>query len=189
MPKLIVFNHVTLDGYFVDRNGDMRWAHRANKDAEFDAFVEENAKGDSVLLFGRITYQLMAGYWPSEAAKRDDPVVAGLMNSLSKVVFSKTLQAVKWENTQLVKGDFIEEIRKLKQRSGKDIGIFGSSDLAVTLVRHGLIDEYRIMVNPVVLGDGKRLLAGIDDKLDLKLFKTKPFKSGNVLLYYEPGKR
>ncbi len=88
-----------------------------------------------------------------------------------------------------MKDNFVEEISKLKQQSGKDMAIFGSSDLAVIFIEHGLIDEFRIMVNPIVLGDGKPLFKGIQNKLDLKLINTRTFKSGNVLLYYQPAKK
>jgi dihydrofolate reductase len=127
----------------------------------------------------------MASYWPTEDAKRDDTAVAELMNRLPKIVFSKTLKKVEWENTKLVHDNFVEVVTKLKHESGKDIAIFGSSDLAVTLIEHGLIDELRIMVNPIFLGAGKPLLQGIKTKLSLKLLKTRTFKTGNVLLYYE----
>jgi dihydrofolate reductase len=131
----------------------------------------------------------MASYWPSATAATNDPIVADKMNNLSKIVFSKTLSSVEWNNTRLIKENIGEEISNLKKKPGKDIAIFGSSDLALTFIQLDLIDEYRIIVNPVVLGDGKSLFKGIKDKLDLKLVKTKSFKSGNVLLYYQPGKK
>jgi dihydrofolate reductase len=184
MRKVIFFMLTSLDGYFEGPDRDINW-HTV--DEEFNEFAIQQTGEFGALLFGRITYELMAGYWPTEAAKRDDPVIAGLMNSLPKIVFSKTLDNVEWDNTKLVKDDFVEEILKLKQQPGKDIAIFGSSDLAVACIEHGLIDEFRIMVNPVVLGDGKPLFKGIQNKLGLKLLKTKNFKSGNVLLYYEPA--
>ncbi len=109
------------------------------------------------------------------------------MNSLPKIVFSKTLEKAEWENTRLVKDGFVEEVSKLRQQPGKDIAIFGSSDLAVACIEHGLIDEFRIMVNPVILGQGKTLFKGIQEMLNLKLIKTKSFKAGNILLYYEPA--
>src|SRR6059058_3068764 len=111
MRKIIVFNHVTLDGYFVDMNGDMSWAHK--QDAEWNAFVADNAKGDATLLFGRITYELMASWWPTPAAIESMPVVAEQMNSLPKVVFSRTLDKVSWNNTRLAKGDLAAVIRKM----------------------------------------------------------------------------
>jgi len=184
MRKVIFFMLTSLDGYFEGPDRDINW-HTV--DDEFNEFAIQQTGEFGALLFGRVTYELMAGYWPTEAAKRDDPVIAGLMNSLPKMVFSKTLEKADWNNTRLVKDNLVEEVSKLKEQPGKDIAIFGSSDLAVTCIEHGLIDEFRIMVNPVVLGDGKPLFQGIKDKLDLKLIKTKSFKSGNILLYYEPA--
>jgi len=129
----------------------------------------------------------MASYWPTDAAIHDDPEVAGLMNSLSKIVFSRTLDKPEWNNSRLVKNNVVEEVSKLKQQPGKDIAIFGSSDLAVTLAEQGLIDEYRIIVNPLFLGGGTPLLKGIKEKVNLKLLNARIFKSGNVLLYYAPA--
>ena len=108
------------------------------------------------------------------------------MNRLPKFVFSKTLANAEWNNTKLTKGNVAEEIAKLKRQLGKDLLLFGSADWASTLTQLGLIDEYRIMVNPVVLGSGTPLFKGIKDKLRLKLTNTRTFRSGNVLLYYQP---
>ncbi|MBI3023430.1 MAG: dihydrofolate reductase [Thaumarchaeota archaeon] len=111
------------------------------------------------------------------------------MNNMPKIVFSKTLDKVEWNNTRLVKGNIVEEISKLKQQPGKDLIIFGSAKLASSLINLGLIDEFRIMVNPVVLGKGNPLFEEIKDKISLKLLKTKTFGSGNVLLYYKPDQK
>jgi dihydrofolate reductase len=182
MRKVIFFMLTTLDGYFEGPDRDINWH---NVDGEFNEFAIQQTGEFGALLFGRVTYELMAGYWPSEAAERDDPVIAGLMNSLPKIVFSRTLENTDWNSTRLVKDNFVQEVLKLKEQPGKNIAIFGSSDLAVTCIEHRLIDEFRIMVNPVVLGNGKTLFKGIKDRLNLKLIKTKSFKSGNILLYYE----
>jgi dihydrofolate reductase len=131
----------------------------------------------------------MASFWPTPFAKENDPIVAEMMNTIPKIVFSKTLDKAEWQNTRLVKEHVAEEIAKLKQQPGKDLAIFGSSDLAVSFIQMGLLDELRIMVNPVVLGNGKPLFKGIHDKLNLKLLKTRAFRSGNVLLYYGLSKR
>ena len=181
--KVVLFVLTSLDGYFEGPGQDINW-HRV--DEEFNEFAVQQTGEFGALLFGRVTYELMAGYWPTEAARHDDPEIAQLMNSLPKLVFSRTLTDVAWENTRLVKDNFVDEVTKLRQQSGKDIAIFGSSDLAVTLVPHGLIDEFRVMINPVVLGAGKPFLAGIADKLELELIRTRVFKSGNILLYYRP---
>src|SRR5260221_7204408 len=103
MRKLSVFNQVSLDGYFVDSKGDMSWAHDDRQDAEFNAFVADNAGNGGELVFGRITYQMMASYWPTPLAAKNDPVVAERMNNLPKVVFSRTLDKASWQNTKLVK--------------------------------------------------------------------------------------
>jgi dihydrofolate reductase len=130
----------------------------------------------------------MASYWPTPAALADDPITTEKMNTLPKLIFSKTLQELAWQNTRLVKDNFVEEITQLKALPGKDLIIFGSSDLAVTFLEHDLLDEIRVMINPIVLGGGKALFAGIKQPLKLKLLKTRAFSSGNVLLYYQPDK-
>jgi len=183
MRKVILFNFITLDGFFEDENQSLEWH---NVDDEFNKFAIEQLNTADLLLFGRITYQLMASYWPTPDSIADDPVVAQKMNSLPKIVFSKTLEKAEWENTRLVKENIREEIEKLKNQPGKDMFIFGSAELASTLREMGLIDEYRIMVNPVVIGSGKPLFLNINTNFNLKLLRTTVFKSGNVLLYYEP---
>ena len=185
MRKVFLFNMTTLDGFFEGTDQDINWHHT---DDEFNEFAIDQLNEIGTLLFGRVTYQMMASYWPTESAIKDDPIVAGLMNSLPKIVFSKTLDQAEWNNSRVVKENVAAEVLKLKEQSGKDIAIFGSSDLAVTLAENGLIDEYRIIVNPVFLGHGTPLLKGIKDKIELKLLEAKVFKSGNVLLYYAPEK-
>jgi dihydrofolate reductase len=186
MRKLISFTQVTLDGYFTGRNGDLGWAHEGPQDAEWNAFVAENASGGGQLLFGRITYELMVSYWPTPAARANDPVVAEGMNSLPKVVFSRTLDKASWSNTRLVKGDLATEVRKLKHEPGKDMVILGSGSIVSQLAQAGLIDEYQIVVKPVALGEGRTMFDGIKQKLSLKLTKTRAFGNGNVLSSYEP---
>src|SRR3569833_1166488 len=112
MRKLSVFNHISLDGYFVSAGGDMSWAHQGSDDAEYQAFVANNASGDSEMLFGRITYEMMAGFWPTPIAHQQMPVVAAKMNNGRKVVFSRTLTKADWNNTKLVKGDLVEEVKR-----------------------------------------------------------------------------
>ena len=186
MRKLIVFNHVTMDGYFADRNGDMSWAHSGNDDAEYSAFVAENASGGGELLFGRITYELMAGYWPTPQAIQSNPIVAEGMNRMPKVVFSRTLDKASWNNTKLVKGDIASEVRKMKKEPGEGMAILGSGNIVSQLAAEGLIDEYQVVVNPVVLGKGRTMFDGIQSKLNLKLAKTRTFGNGKIYLCYEP---
>ncbi len=117
MRKIIVFNHISLDGYFVDRNSQMNWAHSAPQDQEWNAFVSQNASGSAVFLFGRVTYELMAGFWPTPMAHQNMPDVAEAMNKTPKLVFSRKLDKVTWQNASLVKGDLVTEMRRLKQES------------------------------------------------------------------------
>jgi dihydrofolate reductase len=185
MPKLTVFNHVTLDGYFVSADGDMSWAHANKQDDEWNAFVAENASGGGALVFGRVTYQLMESFWPTPMAAQAMPEVAERMNALPKIVFSRTLDDVSWNNTRLIKGDLVDEARKLKEGLGEDMTIMGSGTIVAQLAQAGLIDEYHIVVNPVVLGAGRTLFDGVTDKLNLKLTKSRTFGNGCVYVSYE----
>jgi dihydrofolate reductase len=185
MRKLIVFNNVSLNGYFADANNGISWV---SKDAELAEFAAENAKAGGTLLFGRKTYELMAGYWPTPLAIKNDPVMAERMNALPKVVFSRTLDTASWSNTQLVKGDPVAAVRNMKQQPGTDMAILGSGSIVAQLAPHSLIDEYHVMVNPVVLGKGRTMFDGIEEKLALRLLSTRTFKNGNILLCYGQAK-
>ena len=184
MRKILVFNLVTLDGYFAGSDGDISWH---NIDHEFNEYTIEKVNAGNTLLFGRVTYELMAGYWTTPKAIKNDPIVAERMNNLPKIVFSRTLNRAEWNNTRLVKADMLSVLRKMKQESGRDMAILGSGSIVSQLAPHGLIDEFQIMVNPVVLGKGKTMFQGIHDKLTLKLKKSRTFGNGNVLLHYEPA--
>ena len=186
MRRLAVFNQVTLDGYFAGPGGDISWA-KGRQDPKFHQFVEENARGGGVLVFGRITYELMASYWPTPLAAQIDPVVAERMNNLPKVVFSRTLAAAAWSNTTLLKGDLAAEIRKLKRESGDDMTILGSGSLVAQLADAGLIDEYQLVVYPVVLGQGRTMFDGVKKPLFLTLTRSRTFANGNVFLSYVPA--
>jgi dihydrofolate reductase len=189
MRKVILSNSVTLDGFFEGPNKELDW-HIVDEDSH--QYAIDLLSDVDALLFGRVTYQLMADYWPAAAtnpsSSKSDLEIADKMNNLPKIVFSKTLQEVKWNNSRLVKENIAEEISKMKQQSGKDMVIFGSGSIVSTFMQHGLIDEYRIIVNPVVLGNGNPLFKGINGKQNLKLLRTKEFSSGKVILYYEPVK-
>lgn len=187
MRKLIVFNSTSLDGYFADADGDMRFAHRIERDAEWDAFVEGNASGGGTLVFGRVTYEMMASFWPTPLASAQMPVVAERMNSLPKIVFSRTMERASWRNTTLVKGDVVAELRQMKNAPGEDMAILGSGSLVAQLAPHGLIDEYQIVVIPVVLGKGRTLFEGVRERVPLTLTTTRAFRNGNVLLCYVPA--
>jgi dihydrofolate reductase len=185
MRKLTSFTLTSLDGYFVDAKGDMSWAHR--DDPEWQSFVQGNASGGGTLLFGRITYETMASYWPSEMARANDPAVAERMNAMPKVVFSRTLADVSWANTTLLKEDLLDEVRKLKAQSGAGITILGSGTLITQLAPAGLIDEFQFVVTPIVLGAGRTVFDGVPAPLSLKLTSARTFTNGNVVLSYERG--
>ncbi|GAL85890.1 hypothetical protein MYP_3119 [Sporocytophaga myxococcoides] len=174
---------ISVDGLYEGPNKEIDWH---NVDEEFNEYAIDLLKSLDILLFGRITYELMASYWPTHDAIKNDPIVAERMNNLSKIVFSKKLKTTNWQNSRIINENINEVVTNLKKEQGKDMAIFGSSDLALTFIKHNLIDEYRIMVNPLVLGNGKRLFEGISSKLNLNLKSAKTFKSGNVMLCYEP---
>ena len=182
MRKLGVFNLVTLDGYFAGENGDISWH---TMDPEFREFAEGGANSGNTLLFGRVTYELMAGYWPTPQAMKDELLTAKGMNSAPKIVFSKTLKSAEWANTRLVRDDLLGEIGKLKQQTGRDLTILGSGTIVAQLTEAGLIDEFEILLVPVVLGKGITMFEGVQGKPSLKLKGTRAFKNGTLLLHYE----
>ncbi len=184
MAKVIVFNMITLDGYMAGPAGEIDWHHVGE---EFNDFAIQQLEEIGALLFGRVTYEMMASYWPTPNALAGDPVVAKKMNALPKVVFSRSLQAADWQNARLVKGDAAAEVARLRQQPGKDLFIFGSADLANALIQKNLIDEYRLMVNPVVLGSGKPMFGHLGQPLKLDLINSRTFQNGNVLLVYRPA--
>jgi dihydrofolate reductase len=181
MRKIFSFNMASLDGFFEGPNHELDWH---NVDQEFHLFAIEQTSPLDAIIFGRKTYQLMESYWPTPAALADDPEVANLMNNLPKIVFSRTLETVDWNNTKLVNGDAADELISLKQQPGRDLAIFGSADL-MSSVMH-IIDEHRVMINPVVLGRGNPLFKDRDTPMKLQLVNTRQFDSGNVLLTYQP---
>jgi len=185
MRKLMVFNSVTIDGYFTDKNGDMSWAHK--QDPEWDDFVANNAKSGGELLFGRLTYDLMVSFWPTPAAAQMFPDVAKGMNEAPKVVFSRTMDKASWNNTRLFKGDLENEVQKLKAEPGDQLVLMGSGTIVSQLAQAELIDEYQIVLNPIVLGGGRTMFEDVKNKLNLKLTNTRTFKNGNVVLTYEPA--
>ncbi len=187
MRKAIMFNLITIDGFFEGASKwDIGW-HRVDK--EFNEFAIDQLNHAGGLIFGRITYQGMASYWPTPEAINDDPQVASLMNSIPKYVFSKTLDKLEWNNSHLLKGEAGQELKELKEQPGKDLFIFGSANLASTFTVNGLIDEYRLMVNPIVLGKGAPVFDGNHATLKFELVDLKSFHNGNVLLYYRPDGR
>jgi len=176
-----MWNLVTLDGFFEGtKSWDIDW-HELAWGEELERLSIEQARSADMLVFGRVTYEGMAGYWPSQKGE-----IADFMNTIPKIVFSRTLKQAEWNNTRLVKENAEGEVAKLKQQRGKDLFIFGSANLSETLMRHGLIDEYRLGVTPVVLGRGNPLFKPSAERMKLKLVEARPLKSGCVILRYQP---
>lgn len=184
MGKLSVFNFITLNGFYKGVNNDIGWHKHGEEEGEFSA---EGAQSDSVILFGRVTYDMMYSFWPTPMAMESMPVVADGMNKSEKIVFSRTLKKADWNNTRLISSHAVEEIKKLKKTSQKDMIILGSGSMVTLCAEHGLIDTYQIMIDPVAIGNGTPLFNGIKRQLDLRLTSTRTFKSGVVLLNYEPA--
>jgi len=183
MRKLVVFNFLTLNGYFEGPGGDLSW-HRHGE--EESRFASESAGNSGVLLFGRITYEHMAAFWPTPMAMQQNPGVAEGMNMAEKIVFSRTLKTADWNNTRIINGDLVKEVRRLKETPGKDMCLLGSGSILTQLADAGLIDEYQFMVDPVALGSGTPAFKGLKKKLDLRLVSTRKFSSGVMLLNYQP---
>jgi dihydrofolate reductase len=186
MGKLTVFNFITLNGYFKGPGGDLSWHKHEGEESEY---ASEGLASGSILLFGRITYEMMASWWPTPEAIKTNPEIANGMNEAEKIVFSRTLKKAEWNNTKLIKDNLAEEIKKLKQLPGKSVTVLGSGSIVTQLAEQGLIDDYQLMVDPVALGDGTPLFKNISHPLNLKLTNTRTFKSGVVLLCYEPAKK
>jgi len=184
MPRLNMFNNVSLDGYFTDSNNDMSWAHAGADDPEVRAFTSSNAKGSGALVFGRVTYQMMAGFWPTPMAAEMMPEVAAGMNRSVKYVFSRSLEKVEWANTTVLQGDPAQEIARLKREGELPLTVLGSGSIVKQLTAARLIDDYQLMLCPVLLGGGRTLFEGTTGKPVLKLANSRVFKNGRVFLHY-----
>jgi dihydrofolate reductase len=182
--KLIAAINMSLDG-FCDHTAMI-------PDDEILQHYNDLLSNADTLLYGRITYQLMESYWPTvvknPTGNKPNDEFAVLIDNISKIVFSRTLENVNWKNVKLAKGDIKEEVLELKQQAGKNI-LAGSPGLIATLMQLDLIDEYQLCVQPIILGNGLRLFKNINDGINLKLIKTKIFGSGSITLYYEPAKK
>ena len=185
MRKLQVFNTISADGFFTDDSGDMSWAHR--HDEEWSAFSSGNAAGSGELLFGRVTYDMMAAFWPTAQAAQMLPQVAAGMNAMRKHVVSRTLREPRWQNTTVLNGDLAAEVQVLKARPGPDIVILGSGSVVSQLTAAGLIDGYQLVLSPTILGKGRTLFQTLERRMSLRLTNTRSFKNGNVVLWYEPA--
>lgn len=183
MGKLTVYNFLTLNGYFKGLPNDLSWQRHGEEEGQYAA---KGAQSESALVFGRITYEMMASFWPTAAGRGLNPGVSEGMTKSEKIVFSRTLKRASWENTRIINDDLVEATRRLKEVEGKVMTILGSGSITTQLADAGLIDEYLLMLNPVALGDGISFLKGLTRRLELELVESRPFKSGVVLLTYRP---
>lgn len=184
MRKLNVFNFITLNGYFEGPNHDISW-HRHS--SEENKYSDDSLQADGVLLFGRKTYEMMYSFWPTPMALEMYPETAKGMNKSEKIVFSNTVKKAEWNNTKVIGGNIVEEMKRLKKTKGNNMVILGSGSIVSLFAEAGLIDGYQIMIDPVAISKGTPIFKGIKQKLDLKLTEIKSFKSGVVLLSYEPN--
>ncbi|MVM35386.1 dihydrofolate reductase [Spirosoma sp. HMF4905] len=186
MRKLIFFMHTSLDGFVAGPNGEMDWINL--DDALFD-FVGTMTDQSDTALYGRVTYQLMEGYWPTAAeqpdASKHDIEHGNWYNNVAKVVLSTTIDETGLTNTTVISNQLADNINKLKQQEGKNILIFGSPGASQSLLNLGLIDEFWLFVNPIILGQGLSLFNHITGTTNLKLLETRSFDCGVLALHYE----
>ena len=183
MRRITMLNRISLDGFYAGSNGEIDWFIHDNA---VDAAAHQMMQPDTVL-FGRLTYQMFEAYWPSIS---DDPTappearqLSAELNDMPKIVFSRTLDRVTWKNSELVREDPVDFIPELQQRDGSDITIFGSGSIVQQLTSAGLIDEYLVIVSPIILGTGKPLFSS-NTRIKLECIQSRHFDSGNVLMHY-----
>jgi len=187
MRKIVAFDHVSLDGYFAGPNGELDWIAHDDEDHQYSI---ERSRSSDTLIFGRTTYEIMASYWPAPTAIKNDPIVAGIINRVPKIVFSKTLRSVEdgpiWKNVKLYNEIDPEEFVKMKREGDGVIAILGSGTIVQQFANYDLIDEYGLLVNPVILGSGKYLFKDVHRK-NLELLDKRTFRNGKILLTYAPA--
>ncbi|MDH7462976.1 dihydrofolate reductase family protein [Chitinophagaceae bacterium 26-R-25] len=184
MGKLNSFTFITLDGYYKGAGNDISWHPHGGDAAEYAA---QKSKGENTLVFGRVTYEMMAGFWPTPMAKESFPEVAEGMNKAEKIVFSRTLTNASWEKTRIIRNDIVGEMKHLKKTSEKDMTILGSGSILAQFASHGLVDSFIIMMNPVAIGKGTPIFQNIEKQLNLKLQEHQVFKSGIIVMTYVPA--
>jgi len=199
MRRILAFDRVSADGYFASCDGKLDWVV---PEPQIDKEAGEGMSGQGAILFGRRTYEMFQAYWPhalEDSATAPDPHMPGRrspeiramavwINEAAKIVFSKTLENVTWKNTRLLRRFDPREVETMKKQPGPDMLIFGSSSIASQLTEHGLLDEYRFIVGPVLLGGGKSLIGGLTRSSRLDLLEARTYPSGNVMLRYAPNK-
>jgi len=186
MRNLIFFMHTSLDGFVAGPNGEMNWIHV--DDDMFDFVATMTDKADTAL-YGRVTYDMMQSYWPTAGeqpnASKHDKEHSAWYKKVSKIVLSKTITEKGLENTTVISDQLADNINKIKKLDGKNILIFGSPSASHSLMSHGLVDEFWLFVNPVLIGKGMPLFKDVTETIKLKLIETKTFSSGVIALHYE----
>lgn len=183
MGKLISFTLISLNGYYKNTKGNISWHQHGEEESAYSA---ESLKPGNTLLFGRVTFEEMASYWPSQVAIEQTPVIAKGMNEAEKIVFSRTVTSPSWQNTTVIKDDIVAAVKTLKQNSDKDMTLLGSGSILGQLAEADLIDEYQLMIDPVAIGAGATLFEGVKRDIELALTNSRRFKSGVILAFYEP---
>jgi len=181
---LNVFNFISINGFYKDADNGIGWEkHDGQEEKEFSG---KNAQGGAILLFGRKTYEMMAGFWPTPAGQKTEAATAKGMTEAEKIVFSRTLKKADWNNTRIVSEDMVAEVKRLKE-AGKNMTILGSGSIITQLTDAQLIDTFMIMLNPTALSGGTAIFNGIKENLSLQLVDHRVFKSGRVLFTYKPN--
>lgn len=183
MGTVASFIVISLDGFYEGPNGELDW-HNVN--AEFDDFAVRQLDDADTLGFGRVTYEHMAAYWPTEQANANNSAISSRMNGMDKLVFSRTLTEASWTGATVLRGDAVEHVADIKATAGKDLLIIGSTHLTADLLTAGVLDELRIMIFPIVLGQGRSLFKDLRSRASLTLLRVRQFNSGNILLTYQP---
>ena len=183
MGKLTSFTFISLNGCYKSADGNINW-HRHGEEEK--AFSESNIEKGNTLLFGRVTYEMMAGFWPSSFALETNPVVAKGMNEAEKIVFSTTLKSPSWNNTTVLSEDIVEKMISRKRLSEKDMTLLGSGSILSLFAEAGIIDEYQFMVDPVIINPGISIFNTITGIIELELTSSRTFRSGVVLVQYKP---
>lgn len=192
MRRIVMFNRVSADGYFADAGGGLNWAV---PDPELDAEAGQGVSDIDTMLFGRVTYDLFEAFWPTasdedpHAAGRRSPAITAMakfINEQKKLVFSRTRKQLPWQNSESLGAFSAAKVETLKQQPGKNIIVFGSGSIVSALSQHGLIDEYRLIASPVLLGDGRNMIRGLPRSVSLELLDIKRYGSGNIALRYAP---
>jgi dihydrofolate reductase len=183
MNKVIVFNSLSLDGYFSSRDGGVAWAKQDN--GELTEYVRNSRGNVARYLFGRKTFEMFASFWPTPAGRAASPYFAQILTEGEKVVFSSSLRSPAWANTSVEPRLDRDTVLRLKKSGDGDSLIFGSGSVVRAFLLEGLIDEYQVVLNPIILGDGVPLFGSLPRSVDLRLIEAKAFENGTVLLRYE----